>query len=209
MPGQGRGAERRTAARSAAVALAGAFRPGAMVRRGDWGGWLRACLAEEIEQRRLFPWLAVSFGLGVLLYFAAEGRPALWAPLATAAIAAGVAVLARGRPIGFAVALGFTALFCGFSAGVWRERWVETPVLGRVTVGPISGFVEIVEERVRGGRIVIRPSELAGLAAERRPARAATTSRATPTSTASAPSARSPARSRCARPPPRRRSISR
>ena len=177
MPGPGRGAERRTAARSAAVALAGAFRPGAMVRRGDWGGWLRACLAQEIEQRRLFPWLAVSFGLGVLLYFAAEGRPALWAPLAGAAIAAGLAVLARGRPIGFAVALGFTALFCGFSAGVWRERWVETPVLGRVTVGPISGFVEIVEERVRGGRIVIRPSELAGLSAERRPARVRATLR--------------------------------
>ncbi|HZY23860.1 MAG TPA: DUF4131 domain-containing protein, partial [Beijerinckiaceae bacterium] len=119
----------------------------------------------------------MSFGLGVLLYFAAEGRPALWAPLAGAAIAAGLAVLARGRPIGFAVALGFTALFCGFSAGVWRERWVETPVLGRVTVGPISGFVEIVEERVRGGRIVIRPSELAGLAAERRPARVRATLR--------------------------------
>src|SRR6187200_34923 len=151
MPGPGRGAERRTAARSAAVALAGAFRPGAMIRRGDWGGWLRACLAQEIEQRRLFPWLAVSFGLGVLLYFAAEGRPALWAPLAAAAIAAGLAVLARGRPIGFTVALGFTALFCGFTAGVWRERRVEAPVLGRVTVGPISGFVEIVEERVRGG----------------------------------------------------------
>src|SRR5215204_6250674 len=177
MPGPGRGAERRTAARSAAVALAGAFRPGAMVRRGDWGGWLRACLAQEVEQRRLFPWLAVSFGLGVLLYFTAEGRPALWAPLAGAAIAAGLAVLARGRPIGFAVALGFTALFCGFSAGVWRERRVETPVLGRVTVGPISGFVEIVEERVRGGRIVIRPSELAGLAAERRPARVRATLR--------------------------------
>jgi competence protein ComEC len=177
MPGPGRGAERRTAARSAAVALAGAFRPGAMVRRGDWGGWLRACLAQEIEQRRLFPWLAVSFGLGVLLYFAAEGRPALWAPLAAASIAAGVAVLARGQPIGFAVALGFTALFCGFSAGVWRERRVATPVLGRVTVGPISGFVEIVEERVRGGRIVIRPSELAGLAAERRPARVRATLR--------------------------------
>ena len=148
-----------------------------MVRRGDWGGWLRACLAQEIEQRRLFPWLAVSFGLGVLLYFAAEGRPALWAPLAGAAIAAGLAVLARGRPIGFAVALGFAALFCGFTAGVWRERRVETPVLGRVTVGPISGFVEIVEERVRGGRIVIRPSELAGLAAERRPARVRATLR--------------------------------
>ncbi len=119
----------------------------------------------------------MSFGLGVLLYFAAEGRPALWAPLAGAAIAAGLAVLARGRPIGFAVALGFAALFCGFTAGVWRERRVETPVLGRVTVGPISGFVEIVEERVRGGRIVIRPSELAGLAAERRPARVRATLR--------------------------------
>ncbi|HZW47749.1 MAG TPA: hypothetical protein VFF61_09495, partial [Microvirga sp.] len=35
----------------------------------DWRGRLERCLAHEIGQRRLFPWLAVCFGLGVLLFF--------------------------------------------------------------------------------------------------------------------------------------------
>ena len=42
----------------------------------------RTRIAREIEQRRLFPWIAVCFGLGILLFFQADGTPALWAPLA-------------------------------------------------------------------------------------------------------------------------------
>jgi competence protein ComEC len=38
-------------------------------------------LSTEVERRRLFPWLPVAFGLGILLFFEAEGEPALWAPL--------------------------------------------------------------------------------------------------------------------------------
>ncbi len=131
----------------------------------DWRGWLKACVAQEVEQRRLFPWLAVGFGCGVLLYFAAEGRPALWAPLAGLAVAAVAAVLLRARPVGFTVALGFCAVFAGFAAGVLRERRVEAPVLGRMTIGAVSGFVETLEERVKGGRLVLRPVEIAGLPA--------------------------------------------
>ena len=165
------------AARSAALALAGAPWRAGTARGLDWRGWFNACLTEEVEQRRLFPWLAVSFGIGVLLYFAAEGRPALWAPLLGLAVAATAAILVRARPFGLAVALGIAAVFAGFAAGAWRERRVEAPVVGRVTVGPVSGFVETLEERVRGGRLVIRPSELAGLSAEHRPMRVRATVR--------------------------------
>src|SRR5215207_9363054 len=177
MPGPGRGAERRTAARPAAVALAGAFWPGAMVRRGDWGGWLRACLAQEIEQRRLFPWLAVSFGLGILLVFAAEGRPALWAPLAGASGAVAAAVLVRRRLGGFAAAIGITALFLGFAAGVVRMRAVEAPVLGRTTIAPLTGFIESLEEREAGARMVVQVHEFAALPLEQRPRRVRVTVR--------------------------------
>ncbi len=34
-------------------------------------------LIREVEQRRLFVWLPVCFGLGVVLFFQAEGEPAL------------------------------------------------------------------------------------------------------------------------------------
>jgi hypothetical protein len=69
-----------------------AAQPGfADVLAGRWRGsgpalsdaiwpWFRACLAYEAEQRRLFPWLAVAFGAGIALAFAADGPLAPWAP---------------------------------------------------------------------------------------------------------------------------------
>src|SRR5690349_16821345 len=62
---------------------------------GDWRSWLRRCLDREVEHRRLFPWIAVAFGCGILLFFAADGEPGLWAPLLAAALSAAAAVLAR------------------------------------------------------------------------------------------------------------------
>src|SRR5688500_9913566 len=93
----GRGSPSGTA-RAATLALAGAFRPAGVAGRLEWQGWLKACIAEEVEQRRLFPWLAVAFGCGVLLYFSAEGTPALWAPLVGVAGGIAASVLARARP---------------------------------------------------------------------------------------------------------------
>ena len=67
------------------VAQAGtAGRIAALRLRGSAGwlpairAWFVAGLALEAEQRRLFPWLAVAFGLGILVYFTAtagERRP--------------------------------------------------------------------------------------------------------------------------------------
>src|SRR5687767_2344415 len=137
----------------------------------DWRRWVVGCVDEEIEQRRLFPWLAVAFGIGILLCFAAEGRPALWAPLAGGVGAAAAAIFARRSLAGLAVALGCAALFFGFAAGVVRMRAVEAPVLGRTIIGPLSGFVESIDERDAGARIVVRVHDFAALAAEGRPQR--------------------------------------
>jgi len=68
----------------------------------DWGlvdgrGWLSRAVAREIEQRRLFPWLAVCFGIGILLFFQADGTPALWAPIGAFAISCVGAFVLRGR----------------------------------------------------------------------------------------------------------------
>src|ERR671921_392500 len=70
-----------------ARAVAGAFPwtvaglPRPALGLGDIGAWLTACIAHEAERRHLFPWIPVCFGIGILMFFAAEGRPALWAPL--------------------------------------------------------------------------------------------------------------------------------
>jgi competence protein ComEC len=164
----------RAAASAAALPFAPARRA---AHAGDWRSWLVRCVEEEIAQRRLFPWLAVAFGLGILLCFAAEGRPALWAPLAGGMAAAAAAFFARRSLAGLAVALGCAALFLGFAAGVVRTRAVEAPVLGRTVIGPLSGFVESIDEREAGARIVVRVHEFGSLAAEARPERARVTMR--------------------------------
>ena len=139
--------------------------------RGRLAALAPGCVEEEIAQRRLFPWLAVAFGIGILLCFAAEGRPALWAPLAGGVGAAAAAIFARRSLAGLAVALGCAALFLGFAAGVVRMRAVEAPMLGRTTIGPLSGFVESIDEREAGARIVVRVHDFASLAAGERPQR--------------------------------------
>jgi competence protein ComEC len=35
--------------------------------------------AQEVSAGRLFPWFAVAYGFGIVLYFTAEREPALWA----------------------------------------------------------------------------------------------------------------------------------
>ncbi len=168
MVGRG-GRKGRAAASVAAMPLASGARRGAS--SADWRRWFAGCLQQEVEQRRLFPWIAVAFGLGILLVFAAEGRPALWAPLAGASGAVAAAVLVRGRLASFAAAVAIAALFLGFAAGVVRMRAVEAPVLGRTTIAPLTGFVESVDEREVGARMVVRVHEFAALPFEQRPSR--------------------------------------
>ena len=177
MAGRGDGSAR-------ATAMAGVLPLGAALGRArlqaqgfEWRAWLRRCCAQEIEQRRLFPWIAVAFGLGILLYFAADGRPSLWAPLVGAGVFGIVAILARARPVGFGVAVGLTALFGGFSASVIRTRSVEAPILARTVISPITGFVESIEERPTGARLIVRLHTLEKVAADARPQRVRVTVR--------------------------------
>jgi hypothetical protein len=79
-------------------------------------GWLSL----ELERRTPFPWIAVAFGLGILLFFQAEGRPALWAPVAGFLLATAAAVALRGRVLAFGIAVGCAAVFAGFTAGLLR-----------------------------------------------------------------------------------------
>ena len=76
---------------------------------------VRAWVAAEIGAGRLFPWFAVAFGTGIVLYFAADHEPAWWAALPAAAVAAVAVVFLRRRPLAFVLALGFFALAAGFA----------------------------------------------------------------------------------------------
>ena len=90
---------------------------------------LREWAAIEIGAGRLLPWFAVAFGLGIVLYFAADHEPAIWAAGAAAAGAFAVAVLLRRRPLGFPLSLGCLAIAAGFAVATFKTALIEHPVL--------------------------------------------------------------------------------
>ncbi|HEX2556606.1 MAG TPA: ComEC/Rec2 family competence protein [Microvirga sp.] len=138
---------------------------------GDWRAGLARCLDREVEQRRLFPWIAVFFGIGILLFFQADGQPALWAPVLGFALAAAGAVALRGTLWGLAALIALASVFAGFAAAVVRSRSVEAPALNRTIIAPLSGFVEGIEERPEGARLTIRVHAIGALAPAERPDR--------------------------------------
>ncbi|MGN7124241.1 ComEC/Rec2 family competence protein [Methylorubrum thiocyanatum] len=143
---------------------------------------LRAGLACEAEQRRLFPWLAVAFGAGILVFFTAtDGEPALAAPLMAAGLSLGVTPVLRARPVALALMLALTAFFLGFAAGVWRVASVAGPVLSRITIAPLAGIVEGLDERESGARLIVRVDSFGDLDAEHRPRRVRVSYRAAQT----------------------------
>lgn len=129
----------------------------------DWTKRLQGAVVDEIERRRLFLWLPVMMGIGILLYFSADREPALWAPAIGLAIAAGLAVVLRGRPAASGACLAAAAIMAGFLAACWRTAEIAAPVLDRPRIGQISGFVESIEARDAGARLVIRVTGIAGL----------------------------------------------
>ena len=132
---------------------------------------LRQGFALEAERRRPFLWLPVAMGVGILLYFTADREPALWAPLLGLALSSALAFALRRRPLAPMVCLAAAAAFAGFAAGVWRTADIAAPMLERSRIGKLSGFVESVEARDSGARIVLLVTDLANVPADQRPKR--------------------------------------
>ncbi|MGB8185944.1 MAG: ComEC/Rec2 family competence protein, partial [Pseudolabrys sp.] len=127
----------------------------------DAAGWLRGLVAQwaaaEVAPGRLIPWLPVAFGLGIVGYFTADREPAWWATSMLALAGIAVAVLARRRPFGFPLALGFAAFALGLAMATLQTMRIKHPILqnSRASVS-LAGFVEIREEREKSDRIVVR-----------------------------------------------------
>ncbi|QRM27458.1 ComEC/Rec2 family competence protein [Microvirga sp. VF16] len=137
----------------------------------DGHGWLSRNIALEIEQRRLFPWIAVFFGIGIVLFFQAEGHPALWAPLGAFALFSAGAIALRRNLVAFSALIALAALFAGFSAGVIRARSVAAPALTHTVITPVTGFIEVIEDREEGKRLLLRVTEMKDIAETERPKR--------------------------------------
>lgn len=135
---------------------------------GRWSGWairlglfrpgelLGAALETEWEERRVFLWLPAAAGCGVLLYLAADREPVLWLPVL---LLLGTGILAFGlrhRPVPFCLAVGAFALCAGFVSAELRSRQVAAPMLDRIRIVKLRGFVDEVDRRLTGARFILQ-----------------------------------------------------
>src|SRR5262245_16826880 len=99
----------------------------------DVAGWLRGLVSQwaaaEVAPGRLIPWLPVAFGLGIAGYFAADREPAWWATSMVAVAGVAAACVARRRPFGFPLALGFAAFAAGLAVATLQTVRIAHPIL--------------------------------------------------------------------------------
>jgi competence protein ComEC len=140
----------------------------------------RRALETEASQRRPFLWLPVAAGSGVVLYLYADREPSLWL-IAPAAIFFGAgACLARGHRLAFYVLCGLCALFAGELSASLRTARVAAPIIDRVRIAALEGFIEEMDFRRTGARFVLRVHSADGLAPEQTPFRVRLSLRRTP-----------------------------
>jgi competence protein ComEC len=165
-------------ARSGVLAAALARRAGAFAP--DWGKLFAGALAREVEERRFFLWIPVAAIGGVALNLVADREPVLWLPALLAALFAAFAVLARARPLARGLLIGAAALAAGFLAMGLRTARVETPMLDHVRIVSLQGFVEEVDIRPVGARLVLAVVDAGDMPANLAPRRVRVTTRKAP-----------------------------
>ena len=139
---------------------------------GPMAARLRAWAAAEVAPGRLFPWLPVAFGLGIVCYFTAEREPVWWVAAGLAGLLLVLAFMLRTRPVGFPVALGCAALAAGLATAAIKARLLEHPILRASAFSVnVKGFVEVREERAGSDRIVLRLTAIDGARLSERPDR--------------------------------------
>jgi competence protein ComEC len=166
-------------ARSGVLVVAGRARAAAMApdRRALFAG----ALAREVDERRFFLWIPVAAMAGVALNMAADREPVLWLPALLSAIFAGLAWFSRARPVALGVWIGLAALAAGFLSMGLRTARVETPVLDHIRIVKLQGFVEEVDLRPIGARVVIGVVDPGDMPKSLAPRRVRVTTRKTPT----------------------------
>src|SRR5271166_2115562 len=156
----------------------------ALMRAASWApDWRRAfagALAREVEERRFFLWLPVAAMGGVALNLGADREPVLWLPAGLSVLFGALAFFSRARPFALGLSLAVAALFAGFLAMSLRTARVATPVLDRVRIVALQGYVEEVDLRPAGARMVIAVASADGMPREKAPRRVRVTTRKAP-----------------------------
>src|SRR5580704_9299293 len=134
----------------------------------DWRKAFAAALAREVEERRFFLWLPVAAMGGVALNLAADREPVLWLPAGLMVLFAALAFVSRARPFALGLSLALVALFVGFLAMSLRTERVAAPVLDRIRIVDLQGYVEEVDLRPVGARMVVAVVSADGMEVPRR-----------------------------------------
>jgi competence protein ComEC len=122
---------------------------------------LGALAAAEAGPGRLFPWIPVAFGAGIVLYFTAAHEPMLAAASTAAGALCLAAFFARRRGAAFVALALVAAVAAGFAVATLRTARVAHVILDRPLAGvTVSGFVESREFRERTDRFVLRVTSL-------------------------------------------------
>jgi competence protein ComEC len=168
-----------------------AIASGRLGKAGDFAGKLAVKFAflldlfkqafeTEAALRRPFLWLPVAAGAGVVLYLYADREPSLWF-VAPAAVTFGVlAYLARASRIAFFLLCGLCALFAGELSAALRTARVAAPVLDRIKIVTLQGFIEEMDFRRTGARFLLRVHSTDGLAPDQTPIRVRLSTRRAP-----------------------------
>jgi hypothetical protein len=115
---------------------------------------MAAAFQMEVDERRLLLWVPALAGAGVVFYFAADREPsAIFATALFAGLCA-VAYACRAKPAAFRLAVALAALAGGVASGALRTWRVAAPVLDRVRVVKMTGWLEEVDLRRAGARYV-------------------------------------------------------
>jgi competence protein ComEC len=146
----------------------------------DWRGAFSRALTREVEERRFFLWIPVAAMGGVALNLSADREPVLWLPALVIAVFATLAWFTRARPLALGLSLAIAALFAGFLSMSLRTARVAAPVLDRIRIVSLQGFVEEVDLRTVGARMVIGVVSADGMPQEKVPRRVRVTTRNTP-----------------------------
>ncbi len=140
----------------------------------------RVALEAESEHRRFFLWVPVAFGAGIVLYFYADREPLLPLTAGVAGLLAAASGFASSHRRAFALLVAFAALFAGMATAGWRTARLAAPVLERIRIVTVQGWIEEMDFRREGARFVLRVAATEGLDPARMPYRVRLTTRRTP-----------------------------
>jgi competence protein ComEC len=165
-----------------AQGLHGGTTPWDLLRRG-WAGlaafYIQAMRA-EIAARRPFLWIPVAAGAGAILHLTADREPSLAAAFVFFLTASLIAWLTRARPLVFAASVAVAALCFGLAMATLRTALVAAPVLERLRIAKVTGWVEELNPRREGARFVLRVASIEGFTPETTPYRIRLTTRSDP-----------------------------